>query len=304
MVLKDVVVLNPPKKRKGSSKRNPKGGSKVAGKRKSKNNAPAGKYWVPGYSRKGGVKVKGHYAKKPKKSNRGRSRRKQNPSRALAKPRTRTRTNTVVKYRYRNPQKPKVVYRYRNPPKRKNTRRRRRNPNGANGSPYKGPWTLKKAVSQVKMSEAIAAGAGLLAASLGPYALQRQFGWDLTSGHRDWMTSIGIALGGGMLVGRFSDPTSGKAFALAGIAVAAVKVLRAFSVGTVPSPLLGNQGLGYNGGMQPGGRLGNMANQALANATWQPRGQLGAGGYGGGYQRGYGQSGNKFYAVDEIHTHV
>lgn len=62
---------------------------------------------------------------------------------------------------------------------------------------------------------------------MGPTWLQSQFpNWDFTTGWRDPLWTAGIALGGGMAIGRWIDTNAGRAFAIAGTAVAIIKAIR------------------------------------------------------------------------------
>lgn len=74
---------------------------------------------------------------------------------------------------------------------------------------------------------------GILTAAVGPGWVQTNFGtgWDLTTGWRDPLWSAAFSLVGGMLIGRFVDKVAGIAFATAGLAVAAIKVIRELTSG-------------------------------------------------------------------------
>ena len=83
---------------------------------------------------------------------------------------------------------------------------------------------MAKSFAQVRAMEALGATAGTIAAAIGPQWLEQQLGgnWDLTSGWREPATTLVIALGGGLIIGRWIDKNAARAWAIAGVAVAII----------------------------------------------------------------------------------
>jgi len=280
MVLEEVIIVNPRGggKKRASTRKNPTRKRRTKSVASRKNPPKAGMVWRKGYARANGTRVKGTWVNNPGRRRRARSNPRKRTTTTRSNPRRRKRRTTTKRRRRntvyrgrRNPARSRtrtvVKYRYRNNPAPRRRRRARRNPATTGGGAYQGKWSIKKAMKQVAMNEFLFGGAGLIAASLGPTYLQSTTARDFTSGHRDWLWSGVIALGGGMFIGRSFGAREGRAWAIAVAAVTAVKALRAFTGGQFSLPLVGAQ---HGAGQQ---QLG--LDTALANASYYG-GNLGA----------------------------
>lgn len=223
-VLEEVIIVkdNPPKGKK-AKKGNPKKQSKPKPRGKSSNmpvpkkndTPPRGMVYRKGYTTKTGKRVSARFVKKPKKNPgskapaKSSSGKRKNPKRVAAGKkgaRTRKRNAGTTGGGKKGS--------------------KRRNPNDA---PYTGEVSVKKTLAQVILPELAGGTAGIIASAMGPAWLEEQLNLDagqLTEGYRDVATSTVIALGGGMIVGRYIDKQAGKAWAIGGMGVAFVKLLR------------------------------------------------------------------------------
>lgn len=269
-MLREVQIVkdNPPgkgksKRKKPAAKRNPKGKGKATvkrapGTRKNMPKSKPGYYWRKGYSTKNGKRVKGTYVKKRRNPSTKRrapaKRRNPSPRRAPAKRRSpggkrKNPKRVAAGRRAAATRRRNAGGKRRAPAKRRNpARRRRRNPeNGGTGANYTGEVTVKKTFSQVVLPELVGGTAGVIATAMGPMWIEEQLNLEpgaLTEGYRDVATSAAIALGGGLIVGRYIDKRAGKAWAIAGMAVTAVKLIRMITMGEETAMAPGTDGLG------------------------------------------------------------
>lgn len=255
MALKEVQIVkdNPPSRKKKKrnptkgkakakpkgrkpAKRNPKGKgkAKAPGKRRNvpKQKTKAGYYWRKAYSRSNGKRVKGTWVKKPKKGRRSNPSKRKNPSRRAPAKRS-------SGGRRKNPRRVAAGRKAARSRKRNSggggrKKARRRNPDNNGNGAYAGDMSLKKTFSQVVLPELLGGASGMVASAMGPMWIEEKLGLDegtLTEGYRDSVTSGVIALSGGMLIGKYIDKRAGHAFAIAGLAVTAVKLLRMVTMG-------------------------------------------------------------------------